>query len=113
MTHVVTDACVNCKYTECVTVCPVNCFKAGKNMLVIDPDVCIDCGVCVIECPAKAIKADTEEGAEKWLPLNRKYAALWPEITEAKAPMKNADALKDTADKLKDLDPAPDPDEGS
>ena len=111
MAHVVTDACINCKYTECVTVCPVNCFKAGKNMLVIDPDVCIDCGVCVIECPAKAIKADTEAGAEKWLAFNRTYAEKWPTITEAKAPLKNADAQKDTPGKIKDLDKNPDPEE--
>lgn len=103
MTHVVTDACVNCKYTSCVEVCPVNCFKEGPNMLAIDPDVCIDCGVCIPECPAKAIIPDTEPGAEKWLTLNRRLAAKWPEIHHPKDPLPCADALKDTPNKLKDL----------
>lgn len=103
MTHVVTDACVNCKYTECVVVCPVNCFKEGPNMLVIDPETCIDCGVCIPECPAKAIKPDTEPGCEKWVALNRRLAQKWPYITDPKAPPKDADAWKGQGDKLKYL----------
>ena len=74
MTHVVTEACVHCKYMECVEVCPVDCFYEGENMLVINPDECIDCGVCEPECPVEAILPDTEQQAEKWLELNREYS---------------------------------------
>src|SRR6201747_3081976 len=70
MTYVVTEACIKCKYTDCVEVCPVDCFYEGDNMLVIHPDECIDCGVCEPECPADAIKPDTEPGLEKWLGAN-------------------------------------------
>jgi ferredoxin len=81
MTYVVTEDCIRCKYQDCVPVCPVDCFFEGENMLVIDPDTCIDCGVCESECPAGAILADTADGAEKWIEINRKYANLWPNIT--------------------------------
>ena len=81
MTYVVTEACIKCKYMDCVEVCPVDCFYEGENMLVIDPDVCIDCGVCEPECPADAIKPDTEPGLERWLELNSKFAKRWPNIT--------------------------------
>ena len=74
MTYVVTEACIKCKYTDCVEVCPVDCFYEGENMLVIHPDECIDCGVCEPECPADAIKPDTEPGLEKWLEVNTEYA---------------------------------------
>ena len=67
MTYVVTDACIKCKYTDCVEVCPVDCFYEGENMLVINPSECIDCGVCEPECPAEAILPDTEDGLEKLL----------------------------------------------
>ena len=70
MTYVVTDACIRCKYMDCVEVCPVDCFYEGENMLVINPNECIDCGVCEPECPAEAILPDTESGLEKWLELN-------------------------------------------
>ena len=82
MTYVVLDACIKCKYTDCVEVCPVDCFYEGENMLVIHPDECIDCGVCEPECPAEAIKADTEPGLEKWLAINGEYAEQWPNITK-------------------------------
>jgi ferredoxin len=82
MTYVVTEACIKCKYMDCIEVCPVDCFYEGENMLVIDPDVCIDCGVCEPECPVEAIKADTEPGLEKWLTLNADYAKKWPNITQ-------------------------------
>jgi NAD-dependent dihydropyrimidine dehydrogenase PreA subunit len=74
MTFVVTDKCIKCKYMDCVEVCPVDCFYEGDNMLVIHPDECIDCGVCEPECPADAIKPDTEPGLETWLKLNAEYA---------------------------------------
>jgi ferredoxin len=81
MTYVVTEACIKCKYTDCVEVCPVDCFYEGENMLVIHPDECIDCGVCEPECPVDAIKPDTVSGLEKWLALNAEYAKIWPNIT--------------------------------
>ena len=77
MTYVVTEACIKCKYTDCVEVCPVDCFYEGENMLVINPSECIDCGVCEPECPAEAILPDTEDGLEKILELNAKYSAEW------------------------------------
>lgn len=81
MTYVVTESCIRCKYQDCIEVCPVDCFYEGENMLVINPDQCIDCGVCEIECPAEAIIADTVLGAEKWVELNRTYANIWPNVT--------------------------------
>ena len=84
MTYVVNDACIKCKYTDCVEVCPVDCFYEGENMLVIHPDECIDCGVCEPECPAEAIKPDSEPGVEKWLEVNAEYAGRWPNITQKK-----------------------------
>ena len=82
MTYIVNDKCIKCKLMDCVEVCPVDCFYEGKNMLVIKPDECIDCGVCEPECPVDAIKPDTEEGSEKWLELNKKYSEIWPNISE-------------------------------
>jgi len=81
MTYIVNDACIICKYMDCVEVCPVDCFYEGENMLVIHPDECIDCGVCEPECPAEAIKPDTEPSLEKWLKINAEYASVWPNIT--------------------------------
>ena len=98
MTHVVTDACVNCKYTDCVTVCPVDCFHEGEKMLVIDPDICIDCGICVAECPASAIEPESEENIT-WLERGKHFSKIWPKITSAKAPMKNADMHKSEKNK--------------
>lgn len=92
MTYVVTDNCIRCKYTDCVEVCPVDCFYEGENFLVINPDECIDCGVCEPECPAEAIKPDTEPGLDSWLKLNADYAQVWPNITVKKEPM---DGYKD------------------
>ena len=99
MTYVVTEACIRCKYMDCVEVCPVDCFYEGENMLVIHPDECIDCGVCEPECPVEAIIPDSEPPAERWLELNRKYAAAWPNITRKKAYPADADQWKDVPDK--------------
>jgi ferredoxin len=99
MTYVVTDACIKCKYTDCVEVCPVDCFYEGENMLVINPSECIDCGVCEPECPAEAILPDTEDGLEKWLELNAKFSAEWPNITQSKEPPAEADEHKGEEDK--------------
>jgi len=85
MTYIVTDACVKCKYTDCVEVCPVDCFYEGENFLAINPDECIDCGVCEPECPVDAIKPDTEDDPDgKWLNINATYAKVWPNITHKK-----------------------------
>lgn len=91
MTYIVTDKCIKCKYTDCVEICPVDCFYEGENMLVIHPDECIDCGVCEAECPAEAIKPDIDEGLEKWLEINTKYAKIWPNISMQKAQMPEAE----------------------
>ena len=91
MTFVVTEACIKCKYTDCVEVCPVDCFFEGENMLVINPEQCIDCGVCEPECPAEAIIPDTAPNSEKWVELNQKYSVLWPNITVQKKPYAGAD----------------------
>lgn len=100
MTYVVTEDCIKCKYTDCVEVCPVDCFYEGENMLVINPSECIDCGVCEPECPAEAILPDTEDGLEKWLELNTKFSAQWPNITSQKSPPDDADNFKGEADKF-------------
>ena len=86
MTYLVTDNCIQCKHMDCVSVCPVDCFYEGENMLVINPDECIDCGVCEPECPVDAILPDTgfKDPAEaiRWEEINREYSALWPNITQ-------------------------------
>jgi len=100
MTFVVTDACIRCKYTDCVEVCPSDCFHEGANMLVIDADHCIDCGVCVPECPAEAIVHDTDARAGPWVALNATYAAQWPNIAHRKEALPNADAYRDEQGKF-------------
>lgn len=100
MPYVVTDGCIRCKYTDCVEVCPVDCFYEGENMLVIHPDECIDCGVCEPECPAEAILPDTDPAAEKWMELNREYAAQWPNLARKIAALPDADAMKDVDGKF-------------
>ena len=100
MTYVVTDNCIRYKYTDCVEVCPVDCFYEGENFLVINPDECIDCGVCEPECPAEAIKADTEPGLDKWLKLNAEYAQVWPNITVKKEPMEGYKDMDGVSGKL-------------
>jgi ferredoxin len=98
MTYVVTESCIKCKYTDCVEVCPVDCFYEGENMLIINPDECIDCGVCEPECPVEAIKPESEANFE-WQEINRKYSAAWPNITVKKAPLPEADEFKDKQNK--------------
>lgn len=106
MTFVVTDNCIRCKYTDCVSVCPVDCFREGPNMLVIDPDECIDCNLCVPECPVDAIFAEDDLPADKhsYLALNAELAKQWPAITTAKAPPDDADEWKSVKDKLQYLE---------
>ncbi|QFI77058.1 ferredoxin family protein [Bradyrhizobium betae] len=101
MTHVVTDNCIKCKYMDCVEVCPVDCFYVGENMLVIHPDECIDCGVCVPECPAEAIFPDGDIPPDShWLGLNRKYAGLWPNIVAKGTPPPDADVWNGVTNKF-------------
>lgn len=102
MTHVVTDACIRCKYTDCVDVCPVDCFHEGPNFLVIDPDECIDCAVCVPECPAAAIQAEVDLPAERaeLAELNAELAREWPVISRRQAPLPRAEEWKNIPGKL-------------
>lgn len=111
MPFVVTGACINCRYTDCVEVCPVNCFYQGANMLVINPDECIDCGVCEPECPIEAIKSDEElaPDALHWAQVNKRFSALWPNITQSKGPLPEAEAQAalSAAEKLPKLSERP------
>ncbi len=102
MTYVVTESCIKCKYTDCVDVCPVDCFREGPNFLVIDPDECIDCTLCVAECPVEAIYAedDVPENQRAFLKLNTDLAKVWPAITEKKDAPADADDWKDVKDKV-------------
>ena len=102
MTYVVTEACVKCKYTDCVDVCPVDCFREGPNFLVIDPDECIDCTLCVAECPVGAIFAedDVPAGQEGFLAINAELSPLWPVITHKKPSLPDADEWDGKPDKL-------------
>ena len=100
MTYLVNDKCIKCKHTTCVDVCPVDCFYEGKNMLVIKPDECIDCGVCEPECPIDAIISDTESGSEKWLEVNKKYSEIWPNISESKDPLPDHEKYKNEENKF-------------
>ena len=100
MAYVVTDNCIRCKYMDCVEVCPVDCFYEGENMLAINPNECIDCGVCEPECPAEAIVPDTEPGLDQWVELNAKFSAEWPNITVKGETPPDADEWKDKPDKL-------------
>ena len=106
MTHLVTDNCIQCKYTDCVSVCPVDCFYEGPNFLVIRPDECIDCAVCVVECPADAIihENDLPEDQRKiWYDINEELSAKWPNITRQKDPLPDAEQWKNVPDKLQHL----------
>jgi ferredoxin len=109
MTYVVTENCIRCKYMDCVEVCPVDCFYEGENMLVIHPDECIDCGVCEPECPAEAIKSDTDAdpGITALLKLNADFARTWPNITVKRDPPSDAKEWDGVSDKLKFFSPEP------
>lgn len=105
MTYVVGENCIKCKHTDCVDVCPVNCFYEGPNTLVIHPDECIDCGLCVPECPIDAIFADSDlpEDQATFLELNAELAEEWPNISERKAPLPDADEWNGVPNKLQYL----------
>jgi ferredoxin len=101
MAYVVTEACIKCKFTDCVDVCPVDCFREGRNFLVIDPEECIDCTLCVPECPVEAIFAedDVPEKQRAFIALNAELAKQWPAIIERKEPPADADDWKGVPDK--------------
>jgi len=106
MAFVVTESCIKCKYTDCVEVCPVDCFHEGPNMLVIDPDECIDCTLCEPECPVEAIFAeeDLPEEQKQFIPLNAELSREWPVIAERKDPPEDADEWKDKSGKIAHLE---------
>jgi ferredoxin len=106
MTFLVTGNCIKCKHTDCVEVCPVDCFYEGPNFLAINPDECIDCGVCVPECPVDAIVADNDANTniEQWLEINTRLSAKWPVITKKKDSLADADAWNGVEGKLKYLE---------
>lgn len=101
MTHVVTESCIQCRYTDCVNVCPVDCFREGSNFLVIDPEECIDCAVCVAECPVNAIYAeeDIPKDQIEFIKLNKKLSNNWKVIKEKKKPLKNFKKWKNIKNK--------------
>ncbi len=103
MSFVVTEACINCKYTDCVEVCPVDCFYEGPNMVVINPEECIDCGLCEPACPISAILSEDELNVEQKhsvLEMNLQYAKIWPQISTKKEPLAQADEWKAITNKI-------------
>ena len=106
MTFIVGQGCINCKHTDCVEVCPVDCFYEGENFLVIHPDECIDCALCEPECPVDAIYAADElpENHQDYLQLNAELSEVWPTITETKDPPPDAEEWADVENKLQYLE---------
>ncbi|ATW01814.1 ferredoxin [Candidatus Legionella polyplacis] len=102
MTFVVTEPCIKCKYTDCVEVCPVDCFYEGPNFLVINPNECIDCALCESECPIKAIvhEDELEDKQKIFLSINRELSKVWPNITSKKEAFKDADYWEKISNKL-------------
>jgi ferredoxin len=101
MTFVVTENCIKCKHTDCVSVCPVDCFIEGPNFLAINPDECIDCAVCVPECPVNAIFADSDvpEDQKIFISINADLAKIWPAITKQKNPLPDHEEWADKPNK--------------
>ncbi len=106
MTYVVLENCIRCKYTDCVEVCPVDCFHEGPNFLVIDPDECIDCTLCEPECPAEAIlpEDDLSKEQQQFVALNAELAKIWPVISEKKDPLPDAEEWDGQPNKLQYLE---------
>lgn len=109
--HIVNDNCVKCKYTDCVEVCPVDCFYEGEDMLVINPMECIDCGLCIKECPVKAIffydDSIQDPNLMKFLEINSKYSLMWPQITKKQEPHKDVEKYKDVKNKAEIMSKKP------
>ena len=105
MTYIVTENCIKCKYTDCVDVCPVDCFREGPNMLVIDPEECIDCTLCVAECPVDAIYSedDLPDDQKDFLEINARLSKTWPSLTSIIDAPKDADDWKDKKNKKQHL----------
>ena len=106
MTHIVTESCIKCRYTDCVDVCPVDCFRKGPNFLVIDPEECIDCAVCIPECPVEAIYAeeDVPEDQREFIEINAELSKVWPSITRAESHPDDADEWANVAEKKQYLE---------
>lgn len=106
MTFVVTEVCIKCKYTDCVDVCPVDAFREGPNFLAIDPEACIDCALCLPECPIEAIYAadDVPAGQERFIELNAELARLWQPITQPKNADPDAEEWSKVTSKLDQLE---------
>lgn len=106
MTFVVTEECIKCKLTDCVEVCPVDCFHEGPNMLVIDPDECIDCTLCEPECPVDAISSedDVPENMQQFIELNAELSRVWPVINEMKEAPEDSDEWRGKPNKLELLE---------
>ncbi|PIM95197.1 Ferredoxin II [Candidatus Hodgkinia cicadicola] len=103
MPYVVTDNCIQCKYTDCVEVCPVDCLYEGKNFLVINPNECVDCGICESECSAGTIKPSDEINLEQWIEINTKYSKIWPNINKRKLPMNEANKFNGIINKFENI----------
>lgn len=105
MPHVVTESCIRCKFTDCVEVCPVDCFREGTNFMVIDPDECIDCAVCVSECPVNAIVPEDRVPAHQleFIQLNAELAKRWPGVTHGGDPLPDAQLWRDRSGKRAEL----------
>ena len=105
MAYIVTENCIRCKYTDCVDVCPVDCFHEGDNFLVIDPEECIDCDVCVVECPVDAIFSmeNLPKEQEKFIEINTRLAKKWPVINKQIDPLSDAEEWDGVAGKIKYL----------
>jgi ferredoxin len=106
MAYVITDSCIKCKFTDCVEVCPADCFHEGPNYMVIDPDECIDCTLCEPECPAQAIFSldNLPDSKRGFIALNAELAKLWPQLAERKDPLPDAEDWKEVPDKLQYLE---------
>jgi len=105
MTYIVTENCIQCKHTECVDICPADAFREGQNFLVIDPDECVDCGLCVPECPEDAIiaESDSTDADKVFIELNAELAQQWPEILEPAPPLSGFQDWSGKPDKIKHL----------
>lgn len=106
MTFVITENCIKCKYTDCVEVCPVDCFYEGPNFMTINPDECIDCALCEPECPVKAIfsEEDVPENQKQFIEINARLSKIFPNITHRKQPLPDAEKWDGVPDKLQYLE---------